>query len=59
MCGGGLDPEDMDVKVESNLIAHTDTVPEQVKKREDLKGEHNQMLELGNKAIIHFANFIS
>lgn len=35
MCGGGLDPEDMDVKVESNLIAHTDTVPEQVKKRED------------------------
>lgn len=33
VCGIGLDPEDMDVKVGSNLIAYTDTVSEQIKKR--------------------------
>lgn len=61
MCGRRLDPEDMDVKVESDLIAHTNTVPEQVKKRKDLKGEHNHMWKLYIKKseAIHFANFVS
>lgn len=56
MCGRGLDPEDMDVKVGSDLIAHTDTVPEQIKKGEDLKGEHNNMQELGIKALKSFVS---
>lgn len=52
MCGRSLDPEDMDVKVGSNLIAHTDTVPEQIKKGEHLKGEHSHMQDLGTKAFV-------
>lgn len=43
MCGKGLDPEDMNVKVGSDLIAHTDTVSEQIKKGKDLKGEQSHM----------------
>ena len=43
VCGIGLDPEDVDVKVGSNLIAYTDTVSEQVKKRKDLKREYSFM----------------
>lgn len=35
MCGGGLDPEYVDVQMGSNLIAHADTVSKQIEERKD------------------------
>lgn len=42
---GGLDSEHVDVQMGSNLIAHTDTVSEQIKERKDLPREKNDTLK--------------
>lgn len=48
MCGG-LDSEHVDVQMGSNLIAHTDTVSEQIKEREDQSNPEYKVLI--NKAV--------
>lgn len=61
ICGKGLDPEDMDVKVGSDLIANTDTVSEQIKKGKDLEEEHKLHVTSKHKGseIICSANSVS